>query len=313
MSRYYSYNRKKELKYPEPQSNEGGYNQSSEGGYIHSKGRRYSGYAGWIMAILFSALLNITLFGLMPGLIQRVPQMPDSLDIIKAVHMVRISRQPEEHHEKKKLKKPDSDPEPLQPRKKIPPKIVKPLSSQSSQSVRLKPRLSFDLNPALPKLSTSLEMPPLEHFTMEIDAPAVVEVPVAFTPPALSIPSAPPVVPVPPSPEASDISGTLKIAPLKDQYGMGELDSPLIPLVKIPPMYPMRAKRRGIEGWVKIRFQVDRKGRVDFPEVVESEPERVFDSSVIKCVKRWKFKPGIVQGRAVNTLVETTIRFKLEK
>lgn len=263
--------------------------------------RKYNGYAGWIMAILLSGLLNITLFGLMPGLIQRIPQRPDTLDVRKVAHVVRISSEQKAPPEKKDLKK--SEPKPVQPRKKVPPKVVKVPSPQPKP---MKTKLPFKLNPVLPKISKSLVMPPLEHFTMEIDAPAVVEAPAIPSPPTTTTPESP-------AQETQNVSSAApEMPPLKDQYGMGELDSPLTPLVKIPPMYPMRAKRRGIEGWVRIRFQVDRRGRVNLPEVLEADPEKVFDSSVIKCVEQWRFKPGTVQGRAVNTLVETTIRFELE-
>ncbi len=41
---------------------------------------------------------------------------------------------------------------------------------------------------------------------------------------------------------------------LKGLYEMGELDSPLTPIANIPPIYPMRAIRGGIEGWSRCVF-----------------------------------------------------------
>ncbi len=100
---------------------------------------------------------------------------------------------------------------------------------------------------------------------------------------------------------------------LKGLYEMGELDSPLTPIANIPPIYPMRAIRGGIEGWVKVRFLVNNQGQVEQPRVVEARPEHVFEKSVVNCVLKWKFKPGTVEGVPVNTMVETIIRFELEK
>jgi len=99
---------------------------------------------------------------------------------------------------------------------------------------------------------------------------------------------------------------------LKGSYGIGEIDYPLTPLVQVPPMYPMRARRRGIEGWVKVRFIVNGEGRVDDIRVLESHPRKIFDRPVIRCVSAWRFTPGTVEGMPVNTWVETTIRFDLE-
>ena len=48
------------------------------------------------------------------------------------------------------------------------------------------------------------------------------------------------------------------------------------------------------------------------PEIVEADPDQIFDASVINCVAQWKFKPGTMEGVAVSTLAQTTIKFKLE-
>lgn len=91
-----------------------------------------------------------------------------------------------------------------------------------------------------------------------------------------------------------------------------ELDSPLTPLAKVPPIYPLRASRRGIQGWVRVQFVVNTAGEVENPEILEADPDQIFDSSVINCVAQWKFKPGTMEGVAVSTLAQTTIKFQLE-
>ena len=100
---------------------------------------------------------------------------------------------------------------------------------------------------------------------------------------------------------------------LKGLYEIGELDSPLTPIANIPPIYPMRAMRQGIEGWVKVQFLVTDQGQVQQPKVIAAEPENVFEKSVVNCVLKWKFKPGTVEGIPVNTMAETIIRFELEE
>ncbi len=100
---------------------------------------------------------------------------------------------------------------------------------------------------------------------------------------------------------------------LKGQYQIGELDSPLIPIVRIPPLYPAIAMRNNIEGFVKVRFLVTNKGHVKNIHILKAVPEKIFNNSVIRCVSRWEFKPGTVGGIPVNTMAETTIKFKLEQ
>ena len=99
---------------------------------------------------------------------------------------------------------------------------------------------------------------------------------------------------------------------LKDMYDLGELDGPLTPLVRIPPVYPLLAKRRGIEGWVKIKFMVNKNGHVENISILDSDPEKIFDSAVLQCVSSWRFKPGTIEGIPVNAWAETVIKFELK-
>jgi periplasmic protein TonB len=95
-------------------------------------------------------------------------------------------------------------------------------------------------------------------------------------------------------------------------FSAGELDRPLTILARIPPVYPLQAKRRGIEGWVRVRFVVTETGAVSDISIVESKPPEIFDQSVRRCVAGWRFQPGSVDGIAVRTRAETTVRFSLE-
>ena len=104
----------------------------------------------------------------------------------------------------------------------------------------------------------------------------------------------------------------LNLPKLKSVFGLAELDKPLIPLVRIPPVYPLSAKRMGIEGWVRVRFIVDEKGNVRDIKIIKSHPKGVFEDATIRAVSKWKFTPGTVEGVPVKTLVETTIKFRLE-
>jgi len=95
-------------------------------------------------------------------------------------------------------------------------------------------------------------------------------------------------------------------------FNQNELDNPLIAVAQLPPVYPLRARRQGIEGWVTVKFLVTEDGQVNSVSILDSKPSRAFDQSVRRCVKAWRFRPGTVAGEPVRTWVKTTIKFKLE-
>jgi len=105
---------------------------------------------------------------------------------------------------------------------------------------------------------------------------------------------------------------SVDITGLGGAFTASDLDAPLTVLARMPPVYPLGAKHRGIEGWVRVRFVVDESGRVGDVTVLEGKPPGIFDQSVIRCVSGWRFKPGTVEGMPVKAWAETTIRFKLE-
>lgn len=113
-----------------------------------------------------------------------------------------------------------------------------------------------------------------------------------------------------PAPDIKSIS--MEGPDLKDFYDVGEIDSPLTPVVQMHPVYPMIAKRQGIEGWVKVRFLVTETGRVEKISILDAQPPNIFDHAVIQCVNAWRFKPGTVEGVPVNVWAETVVRFELE-
>jgi protein TonB len=90
-------------------------------------------------------------------------------------------------------------------------------------------------------------------------------------------------------------------------------EADVTPLVRINPRYPRRALRAGIEGKVVVELTVQADGSVSDPEVISAEPANLFETSVLRAVKRWKFAPKIVDGEAVSRRVLQTVRFTLSK
>ena len=97
------------------------------------------------------------------------------------------------------------------------------------------------------------------------------------------------------------------------QMGKGKISTNLIPLVRIPPRYPMRAASRKIEGWVKVEFTITETGTVKNAKVVESQPDSIFNRAALKAIARWKFKPKIIDGEAFEQRAVQILQFKLSK
>ena len=66
------------------------------------------------------------------------------------------------------------------------------------------------------------------------------------------------------------------------------------------PEYPRRAIRLGLEGSVRLEFDVDTDGSVLDPYVVESNPAGVFDRAAIKAVRKFLYEPPSYNGTSVK-------------
>ncbi|AVV82850.1 cell envelope biogenesis protein TonB [Shewanella putrefaciens] len=49
-----------------------------------------------------------------------------------------------------------------------------------------------------------------------------------------------------------------------------------------------------------MRFTINELGGVDDVEVIQAEPKRLFDKEAIRALKKWKYKPKIVDGKPLK-------------
>jgi protein TonB len=95
--------------------------------------------------------------------------------------------------------------------------------------------------------------------------------------------------------------------------GAPPADTDVVPLVRVQPQYPLHALERGIEGWVEVRFTISAAGTVKDPEVTASEPGSMFDRAALRAIRRWKYNPMVVDGKAVEREgVKVRLVFELE-
>ena len=81
--------------------------------------------------------------------------------------------------------------------------------------------------------------------------------------------------------------------------------------VNVPPAYPRTARRRGLEGLVEINALVDVEGKVKEQMLAQSSGYSILDRAALKAVRKWKFSPGIQNGRAIEMWVKVPVRFQL--
>jgi len=89
-------------------------------------------------------------------------------------------------------------------------------------------------------------------------------------------------------------------------------DGDATPIVRIEPKFPTKAARDGIEGWVQLSFEINELGGVENVKVINAQPKRVFDREARKALKKWKYKPKVVDGKAMRqTGLTVQLDFKL--
>lgn len=125
---------------------------------------------------------------------------------------------------------------------------------------------------------------------------------IAEQPPAPTIPQA----------DASQADATLKVSEIVLPDGLGDglsigglgfdsSDGEYLPIVKIAPVYPSRAQFRGIEGNCVVVYTVTTNGSVRDVSVVEYMCEnKLFWAPSIAAAKKFKYKPRIIDGEAVE-------------
>jgi TonB family protein len=81
----------------------------------------------------------------------------------------------------------------------------------------------------------------------------------------------------------------------------------------VAPIYPPKALRQGIEGWVNLEFTLDPAGAVSDIVVKSAVPTGVFEKAAVDAVTKWRFQPVQRDGAAVNQRAAVRVQFKLER
>ncbi|ACA87346.1 MULTISPECIES: energy transducer TonB [Shewanella] len=123
-------------------------------------------------------------------------------------------------------------------------------------------------------------------------------------------PEQPPLPDTPPPDSSSDIDtnmsfnmGGVAAGSANTGFKLGNMmtrDGDATPIVRIEPQYPIAAARDGKEGWVQLSFTINELGGVEDVKIIKAEPKRLFNKEARRALKKWKYKPKIVDGKALK-------------
>lgn len=93
----------------------------------------------------------------------------------------------------------------------------------------------------------------------------------------------------------------------KDVIGVAALKR----LKFVEPVYPAKAIENKIAGWVDLEFTLLKDGSVSNIQILNAQPDGVFDDAARKSVTKWRFAPVERDGSAVEQRVRMRLRFSL--
>jgi len=93
-------------------------------------------------------------------------------------------------------------------------------------------------------------------------------------------------------------------------FELEDLDEPPRPIQRIAPVYPDTLRRQGIRGRANVLFVVDEQGRVISPRI-ESSTHSDFDRAAFEAIRKWRFTPGVKDGRKVKVRMRQPFSFSL--
>lgn len=77
------------------------------------------------------------------------------------------------------------------------------------------------------------------------------------------------------------------------------------------PVYPELARKRGQEGIVRVRCQVNDIGIVTGISLAQSSGHKLLDDAALKAVRKWRFKPALYNGQPVAGSLIVPVEFRL--
>ena len=81
----------------------------------------------------------------------------------------------------------------------------------------------------------------------------------------------------------------------------------------VPPEFPLAASSRGLSGWVDVQFVVKSDGTTGEVTIVGAEPVGFFEQAALEAVRKWRYRPVLSDGKAVDQRARVRMTFSLQK
>lgn len=85
----------------------------------------------------------------------------------------------------------------------------------------------------------------------------------------------------------------------------------ILPVKRVPPKYPRKAERHGIQGWTAMEFVVDGDGKVVSSRPIASYPPLVFDKVTAQALKKWRYLPHQTESPVNSQRPQVMMTFML--
>ncbi|WP_100641727.1 energy transducer TonB [Alteromonas facilis] len=132
---------------------------------------------------------------------------------------------------------------------------------------------------------------------------------------------APPAPPTPQSNQQAVSEGVLEVAAPSVEsaidvdigaIGVGQGDGEYLPIVKVAPVYPIKASMEGIEGTCLVEYTVTETGATKDVQTVQGQCPKLFVRASLDAAKKFKYKPRIIDGETIEVPhVQNLFRFTL--
>ncbi|PYQ50573.1 MAG: energy transducer TonB [Acidobacteria bacterium] len=90
----------------------------------------------------------------------------------------------------------------------------------------------------------------------------------------------------------------------------GDVKAPVV-IKRVEPTYPDTARKAKIAGVVIVEAIIDKDGNVDKAKVLKGLSMGLSEAAV-DAVRKWKFKPGTMNGEPVDVIFNLTVNFTLQ-